>query len=122
MERFEGCEFTEEDKKREEFKKKVRDGLNKASDIGKEVVDFAVKNPLLSAAVITGGTSIFRQANINHRRKQESEESKRHVYDRELGFGYDMKRKPSARQIKEIARRKASGESITRILQSMHLI
>ncbi len=54
--------------------------------------------------------------------KNELEYQRRHIYDSSLGHHWTLRRELSSNQMIELARRKANGEPMSQILESMRVL
>lgn len=118
MERFSNCEVNE---KWEKVKEKAAYAWDKTVTVGKTVMDYASKNPLVSSVIVGAASSIVRQAMLTGRQKREMDHESRTVYDRRTGMRYTMSRTPSPNQQKIIASRLQNGESLVKILEDLKL-
>lgn len=78
---------------------------------------------LIFGPIIIGGMiSIIKKGITRHNILMSEKLKTRYIYDRSLGFYYELRRKPTANQLLEIEARRKAGEKLGEILRNMKLI
>lgn len=120
---FNGKVVTEDGKevnqKWEDFKWKVKCKYDKAKEWciqNKELVIAAVP------ALITGAFEIIKIASKADAREEEKELKELYIYDRSMGHYWKLRRRLTNSEYREIERRRAEGESMGEILESMRVL
>ncbi len=95
----------------------------------KNAAEWAIENPELAGMIAGGvtlavktGVTLSKNASRNRALKAEIDHRELDIYDRSLGIYYRMKRKPTTVEYGEISRRKAAGEDVYTILNSLRLL
>ena len=111
------------------FKEKVNAGLEKAKETGKKAVTVMRENtdviilvmPVV-CTVIGGTTKIATKMIQQHNINKEIDFRQRTIYDRSLGRYIELRKPLTTRQAIIIEERRANGERLTSILDSMGLL
>jgi hypothetical protein len=108
----------------EKFKYKTKDKIERAIRWVKEKPEQAA---IVGSVVIVGADKLFKGIKKLKELQPTQAELDRewrelHVYDRSLGYYYNLKRPMSATEAMEFSQRKKRGESTGDILRSMNLL
>lgn len=114
----------------EAFKRKVKEVIDKVTDMLKNalayMVDFAKEHPLEFATMLLaaagGGMKLINRHDRKQAAKAESLKRDRQIYDRSEGHYWTLKRTPRPEEWGEINYRHRQGESYYHILTQMRLI
>lgn len=115
-------DFRTKEQKRAERKQKVKEGLRATCDWIRENRDVII---LVTPAIITvvgGATKVGSKMLANHRVNKEIDFKRRTIYDHSLGRYIELKRPLTSDQALVIEQRRADGEKLHVILDSMGLI
>lgn len=99
--------------------------VEQAKRLGSEITEFASENKELVIACIPlaiAGLRMGKTHAVTARQKRERERISRTYYDPQTGFHWDLKRKASNHDRREISRLKATGMSTYDILEKLRLI
>lgn len=112
--------------KKKQFKRKLKDTKKKVSEWTKKdgatIVRYAVAAGGLFVTVGLPIIGVVNDTRTKNRLDKQERDKKRRMYDRSLGCYVDLKRDLSKQDLTTINDRKANGEKLVDILNSMNLI
>lgn len=108
--------------KRRERKQKIADAYQTVKDfVDDKKEEIAFWTPIIGL-VVPGATYLTKQVISNHKANKEIDFKERHIYDRSLGRYVELKKKLTPAQAISIEERRANGEKLNTILDSMGLL
>ena len=108
------------DLKKAEWKNRIR---NAAATVGRFVSNnktevIAVATPILGKLVLDG----VRNIRASSRRREQQHLKENYIWDPSTGMWFETRKKMSSNQRTEFSKRKANGESVADILNSMKIL
>ena len=110
-----------DDVKKDIWKKKAKDALNKAKDGCIQAANWVKDNPATVASIASGTAIVATKLTKHSQIRSEERRRERSFYDPRTGVYTYAKRDLSAREKKEIVNRHQRGEAYSDILYDMHL-
>ena len=105
--------------KRDKFKNKVKNGINKGLKWTNEHIE---EIAVIAPCVLAGGKLVAKVVNKGMQVKKEQDLKELYCYDRSLGHYWRLRRELSNKEWLEIDRRKADGERLADILAELKVL
>ena len=102
----------------------IKKACKKLYEVMVETAEWATKHPeavLLATSAMSLGVSGFKALRKTKVQK-EQDYQRTHIYDYSLGHHWTLRRELNTTEMKEFSKRRASGESVCDILESMRVL